>query len=375
MTAFFILAAYLALPSAPFIAKFGGPLAGYAYFFLMPIGLWWLARRRAQWTKRIFFIFWFALLVVFILAFPRVNSGLGGSGGSDRDDSLRIACSNVLKGISPYSALTPLGLRVDSSPAAITLGLPFYLMGNVGYQNFIWLAVVFYIYAMFLGSSSESLLLLSALLFLFPEGLRQLMTADTLLANAIYAFVATWAAYRVITNPGSSRFLKVLASAAFAFISCARMNYVLLLPLFYFSLAKNKGWRAALSGAIVAAVASGLHFSFFLHDKYAAHLWEGQNIHAIFYHLDARATLLLSVTYAIIATILGLRSCSGSERGLIGACAIQQGTLFVLTCIARYVFFERSFPLALLSYCVIGLFFALPLLWVEVRNFVNRQKY
>ena len=78
------------------------------------------------------------LLVIFTVIYPDANAGIYG-GGSDADDALKIGAKAVLNLENPYHYQTYLGLPITPGLGALFLSIPFYLMGNVSYQNFFWL--------------------------------------------------------------------------------------------------------------------------------------------------------------------------------------------------------------------------------------------
>ena len=78
------------------------------------------------------------LFGIFVVIYPDANAGLYG-GGSDADDALKIGAEAILNLQNPYHLRTYLDLPITPGLGAISLSIPFYLLGNVSYQNFFWL--------------------------------------------------------------------------------------------------------------------------------------------------------------------------------------------------------------------------------------------
>jgi hypothetical protein len=111
-------------------------------------------------------------------------------GGSDSDDALNIAVREIVEGRYPYYKRTYLGNPILPAPGAILLAAPFVLLGDVTYQNILWLGVLFLIYWRICGDSRPALLLLCSLMLLSPALMQHIVSGSDKLANAIYVLFA-----------------------------------------------------------------------------------------------------------------------------------------------------------------------------------------
>lgn len=65
----------------------------------------------------------------------------------DRWSAMHVGIEALLNGEYPYTAVDHLGGRTSNLPALLFLGIPFYLLGDVGYlQSFTFLGFAFIIF-------------------------------------------------------------------------------------------------------------------------------------------------------------------------------------------------------------------------------------
>src|SRR5882724_2182705 len=98
------------------------------------------------------------MLAIFLVVYPMANSGKFG-GGSDTDEAITLAATNLLYGKYPYYARTYLGNPIDPLPGAILLSIPFVLLRNEGYQNLFWMILGFVALKFYLKSWKQALIL------------------------------------------------------------------------------------------------------------------------------------------------------------------------------------------------------------------------
>ena len=142
----FIFSLLLSFPSAAVLQKLIG-IAGVVIFPAVSF-LVLLIGRRSIFSKlsvktegRAYFLVAITLLIliiIFIVAYPIANSGAFGV-GSDRDEALNIATTDLLNGRYPYYQKTYHNNPITPMPGSLFLAVPFVLAGNSAYQNFFWL--------------------------------------------------------------------------------------------------------------------------------------------------------------------------------------------------------------------------------------------
>lgn len=103
--------------------------ASYVFLFLGFLYLYTKLKNDFLPTKK---LFW-GLAVLFFLFTIFVNVKVDGNGlNVDRWSAMSVAIKALLNGEYPYSAVDHLGGRTSNLPFLIVLGIPFYLMGNIG---------------------------------------------------------------------------------------------------------------------------------------------------------------------------------------------------------------------------------------------------
>lgn len=195
--------------------------------------------------KQAFWLMWLTLLgllVAFIIVYPVANSGLMG-GGSDRDEALNIAATELVHLRYPYYNKTYLGGPISPLPGAIVLSIPFVLIGNSAYQNFFWLMAFFQFIKIYLKDGRLALILIWSILVLSPEVLREFLTGGDGLANSIYILIFILMLIRVILEP--KNYLKIMSAVLLGIGLSSRPHLILLLPLVFSILIQKKGLKIA----------------------------------------------------------------------------------------------------------------------------------
>jgi hypothetical protein len=322
-----LLAIILAGASVWLFQKYFG-LAGallyvLAVFALAPV-LPALDRRAGRMPRSraiVFGIASFTLLgVAFALLYPLANSGAIG-GGSDRDDALNIAVRELLAGRYPYYPRTYLDAPISPLPGALLLAAPFVLLGNSALQNFFWLGALVLVTVGWLASAGRALLLLWTLLLLSPGALNELLVGGDLLANACYVALFTVLLMRE-EQPGRRLLLAALLGVALS----SRLNYLLLAPLLFAFLARQRSVRIASVVAGVAAFAWLLvTLPFFLYDPAGFSPLHTVGKLSQFGALLPGAEWLVSGLAGLVALLLALRPLHPADaRATLAAGAIVQ---------------------------------------------------
>ena len=267
----------LLLPSTWLFEKYLGLAGVFVYLVIAGLLLVWLDRsqgiaslfdklteRQAAW---LIFLTLTLLLVAFLIIYPQADAGVVG-GGSDSDDALDLAATELIHGRYPYYPTTYLDNPISPLPGAVILALPFVVLGGSAYQNLFWLLLFVQMMKQQLKSNRRTLLGLWLLLLLAPVVPYQLMVGSDYVANAIYALLAVYW-FISAEKAGQARFTwQMLAAAIFMGVAfCSRVQFLLLLPLVYVFLWSRVGIRqATLWMGLVGLVLISMTLPFYLYD-------------------------------------------------------------------------------------------------------------
>jgi len=106
----------------------------------------------------------------------------------DRWSAMSVGIKNLLNGNYPYTAIDHLGGRTSNFPGLFFLGLPFYLLGNVGFlQVFVFVLLSWYVYK-FIPTNFQRILIIS-LFILSPAYLWEIYAKSDLMSNLILLFI------------------------------------------------------------------------------------------------------------------------------------------------------------------------------------------
>ena len=102
----------------------------------------------------------------------------------DRWSAMHVGIEALLNGNYPYSATDHLGGRTSNLPTLIFIGIPFYLLGDVGYlQSFCFLIFTFIVYHIF--DNYKDRLFCMLLLVLSPFYIWEIYVKSNLMSNFI----------------------------------------------------------------------------------------------------------------------------------------------------------------------------------------------
>lgn len=196
------------------------------------------------------------LLVIFQSAYPYLNQY---QGGSDRDEALDIATTELASGRYPYYAKAQVSwLPVDVAeeratpisplPGELFFAVPFLVVfGSAVYQTFFWLLLF---YAFVRKYSREHSLVFWFMLFLTPITWHEVLTGGDYLANALWVTILSLLSLSAIQRHSSSR-LKWLYLILFGIGLSSRANVLLVLPAFFAVLTYSEKWLKALGYFLV----------------------------------------------------------------------------------------------------------------------------
>ncbi len=182
------------------------------------------------------------LLVAFLLVYPWADAG-GLYGGSDNDDALDLAASELLAGRYPYSLRTYYGNPVSPLPGSVLLAVPFVLLGASAYQNFFWLAILLLVSRLAWEDWLQPLLLLGAVFLFSPSAMNALLNGTDYLANGLYVLLPCIGLV-VLASQKEPRPGWMLTLAAFLGIALSsRLNFLFILPLLFAALVRRCSWK------------------------------------------------------------------------------------------------------------------------------------
>jgi hypothetical protein len=268
-----VLALLVAFPSTGFVQKHAGLGGVAAYVAGVMVTVLLTARfgaRIAPWCRRHFrwlsLVAFAGLIGGFVVLHPLEDSrGLGRS--SDRDDGLELAVNRMLEGQTPYYPSDKFAGPLSVLPGSILLATPFVMMGNSGYQNGFWLAVLLYALLRVFKDKAVALGLLLVPLAVSPAAWYEYVSGGDLLANGIFVAVFMLFALHAWSVPGVSQWQRWLAAGLLGVSLASRPNFLLLLPLVGGVMWQQAGWRLAVAGTGLAALAAAaVTLPFYLHD-------------------------------------------------------------------------------------------------------------
>jgi hypothetical protein len=254
LTTVCICLAWLSLSVHPLAKYLSRSVAAVAIAFgLLTIvtAMQWLERRNRR-THQIS-LAWLALLFLalttaFAVLYP-ISLKHTLNSGSDREDALRLELTAVRHHQYPYAQRTFLGNPLTPLPGAMLFAAPFFLIGHIAWQNFLWLALFFLFTLRFFRNRLTALFYLALFLLFTPANLGDLTSGGDYLTNFFYIAIA-------IALFAASINLPIYASVAAAlFLGIAlssRIIYVAaLVPLLALMLRRASITRTAVMFATV----------------------------------------------------------------------------------------------------------------------------
>jgi hypothetical protein len=261
----------LFVSSASLAQKYGGAAAvgGYGVTLLVATVLIWrlapglLQRFSDKGATIVTASLLLVMGLILLVGYPVANSGVLGR-GSDRDEALVLATTNLLAGRYPYHGLTYLGNPITPLPGALFLATPFVAAGVVAAQNVAWLAIFLVVVRAFFLDARTTLAMLVSMLVLSPVLWQEWLTGGDFLANSLYVLVAC-----VLLRVAVERSAPWLQCGSALFLGVAlsgRLHFLFLLPILYGSIA-HCGYRRAMMVLAPALVSfSMLTLPFWLYD-------------------------------------------------------------------------------------------------------------
>jgi hypothetical protein len=176
---------------------------------------------------------WFALLAVllttlFVILYP-ISLKHTLNTGSDREDALRIALTAIWHHQYPYQYRTYLNMTITPLPGALLLAAPFFALGHVAWQNFLWVGLFFVFVLSYFKSRSTALIFLTLFLLLTPAVLSDITSGADYIVNFCYVAIAV---FLVVRSSDRSVWSTVAAAAFLGVALSSRIMYtIILIPL------------------------------------------------------------------------------------------------------------------------------------------------
>jgi hypothetical protein len=233
------------------------------------VGMYWLKKlNRAQRQIRIaWFPLLFAVLVVAYAVLYPISLRHTLNHGSDREDALRICLTAVTHHQYPYDLRTFLGNKPTPLPGALWLAFPFFLLGHIAWQNFLWLGLFFIFTLRFFRYRATALFLLSIFILFSPSNLGDFTDGGDYLTNFFYVAIALsfllWSLNRSLA-------LCISAALFVGLTLSSRIIYAIdIIPLLVMSLQRTSRARTLLIFAFILAAAAAVTLPVFTPHPFA----------------------------------------------------------------------------------------------------------
>jgi hypothetical protein len=190
-----------------------------------------------------FLLLFLALTTAFAILYP-ISLTHTLNIGSDREDALRIELLAVRHHQYPYDARTFLGNPPTPLPGAMLLAAPFFALGHIAWQNFLWLALFFFFAIRFFRYRATALFYLAVFLLFAPGHLSDFTSGGDYLTNFFYIAIAVALFNRSLDH---SLYTSIPAGLFLGVALSSRILYaVILIPLLSLTLQRTSRLRAAM---------------------------------------------------------------------------------------------------------------------------------
>jgi hypothetical protein len=197
-------------------------------------------------------LLFFALTTAFAILYP-ISLKHSLNIGSDREDALRIELLAVRHHQYPYDARTFLGNPPTPLPGAMLLAAPFFALGHIAWQNFLWLACFFFFAIHFFRYRATALFYLAVFLLFAPGHLSDFTSGGDYLINFFYIAIAV-ALFNLSLD--HSLYASIPAALFLGVALSSRILYaVILIPLLSLTLQRISRLRAAVLFFVVLLAA------------------------------------------------------------------------------------------------------------------------
>jgi len=227
------------------------------------LAMHWLGRLNQQqrqistgWLALLFLILTAAFAVLYPISLKHTLNA-----GSDREDALRIELNAIQHHQYPYDARTFLGNPPTPLPGAMLLAAPFFALGHIAWQNFLWLALFFVFTTRFFRYRATALFFFTVFLLLAPANLSDFTSGGDYLTNFFYLAIA---AALFIWSLDRTFYVCIPAALFLGVALSSRIIYaVVLIPLLALMLQRTSRSRAIALFAVVLMTAASITLPIF----------------------------------------------------------------------------------------------------------------
>jgi hypothetical protein len=255
----------LAFPSTAVVQKFLGVTGVFVYIISSGAIIWLLTseiikkyilnndvlREKNALTTLSMMIAVLGLL--FLYAYPIVDAGVVGL-GSDNDDALELAATELISGRYPYYMVTYLGNTLAPMPGGVILSIPFLATGMLAIQNIFWFVAYCVTAKWYLSSWRQTLLFVFTMVFLSPSFLHALVAGYDRIANVSSVLILVLTTV-CSTTQGNRRWIGWVSAILLGIALSWRPNFLLIVPLVYSALIQINGWAEATRKVVVTLLA------------------------------------------------------------------------------------------------------------------------
>jgi len=375
----FGLAVFLLAPSFDTALKYLGVVGVIGYFAIGTLLLFaadrlalpWFKENVSERTANILAIVTFAVLIAFTLVvYPMANAGRFG-GGSDADDALVVAVSELMRGHYPYTLSTYLGNPISPMPGAVFLAIPFVVIGAIHLQNIFWLAVFFLVFRYFEKSSTSALGLVWAMLAFSPTLLQNIVTGADYASNSIYILVLMWALMQTLSDAGSATWKRIIPAILLGVALSSRSTFMLRMPLFLAVLVQRAGWKDAIKYLGISGITFlAVTLPFWLYDPagFAPLRVQSEKLKGIENVLPYAGIIIPGIT-GLIAICLSFQDMKTDTARFLRNCAlVQLFVLFFTSAVYSIKLGHVDFFLQQSGYGMFSLIFGATAFWMYLYN-------
>ena len=365
----------MVLPSLSQVQKYLGNIGVFLYIpivflILLKIRRYYFRRFLNKVTEgqasRLTAITLIGLIVIFFIVYPIANSGIIG-GGTDREEDLNIATIELLHGRYPYYPKTSLNHPLSHLPGSLLLSIPFVLLGNSAYQNFFWFFLFVITAGFYLKDRASAIFLFWITIILSPVVMQEFVTGGDLVANSIYVCLFIFLLINSVANSNIGKGKKVLSSVLLGIGLSSRVNYILLLPLVFSTLAQNAGWKPAVKYTLLTCLTFFIvTIPFFLYDPkgFSPVNVQFSKINQL-NSISPFIGIFVVIAGGIIAVLLSFQRMDGNCIILFRNCAFVEAFL-ILCAIILDIINEAKLNLGSSGYGFSFLFFGTLTFWHEL---------
>lgn len=299
------------------------------------------------------------LLATFIRVYPTVNTALPGQ-GSDGDDALNLAAHELLQGRYPYYGRTYLDNPVVNLPGAILLALPFTVLGQTAAQNFFWLALFCMALRRHWQDSRTVLFYFWSLLLASPYLIYALWIGNDHISNSLQILLFSWG---LMESAGKNSKWAVIWAILLGIGLSSRLNFILLLPLFFAALWRRVGKVPAFRYTTLTVFTfTALTLPFYLYDPTHFTPALTANKLAQFDPYFPNASLIISLSTALFALLVAFHPQNGHWETMCRHAALILA-LPIFSSIALFSIAIGQPNLRFAHYTLFILFFATTATW------------